>query len=151
MIHIRRTITDPFTVLVDPWIRRFFVVWLVSGIILLSIIKYRPTSWNIKLKIINQAAMRCNVIWVIKNKGLNLLHLIAGIVLLVIHKNWKRSILGVVPSIYRNTVGNLNLQIWFRYQPSYRISWCIEGTTREITKFMPLIMAVVVPSSTLGG
>ena len=36
-----------------------------------------------------------------------------GRVLLAIHKNCNRSILGVVPSIYRNTVGNLTVLRWF--------------------------------------
>ena len=44
------------------------------------------------------------------------------------------SVLGVVPSIYQNTSGNLTVQIWSRYQPSYRISGSIEGTTLKITK-----------------
>ena len=39
------------------------------------------------------------------------------VVLLAIHKNWNRSILRVVPSIYRNTIRNLTVQITFRYQP----------------------------------
>mgnify|MGYP001791773680 CR=1 FL=1 len=56
------------------------------------------------------------------------------LVLLAIRKNWNRSILGAVPSIYRNTIGNLTVQIWFRYQPSYQISGSIEGTTLKITK-----------------
>ena len=56
------------------------------------------------------------------------------LVLLGIHKNWNRSILGVVPSTYRNTVGNLIVQIWFQYQPSYPIFGSIEGTTLKITK-----------------
>ena len=51
--------------------------------------------------------------------GINKLYFISA---LAIHKNWNRSILGVVPLIYQNTVGNLTVQIWFRYQPSYRIS-----------------------------
>ena len=70
---------------------------------------------------------------------------------LAMHKNWNGPILGVVLSIYQNTVCNLTLQIWFQYQPSYHISGSIEGTTLKITKFMPLIMAIVVPSSTLVG
>ena len=56
-----------------------------------------------------------------------------NIIPLAIHKNWNGSILGVVPSTYRNTVGNLTLQIWFRYQPSYRISESVEGKTLKIT------------------
>ena len=54
------------------------------------------------------------------------------LVLLAIHKNWNRSILGVVPLIYR--ICNLTAQIWFRHQPSYRISGSIEGTNIKITK-----------------
>ena len=56
------------------------------------------------------------------------------VLLAILHKNWNRSILGAVPSIYRNTIGNLTVQIWFRYQPSYQISGSIEGTTLKITK-----------------
>ena len=44
---------------------------------------------------------------------------------------------GVVPSIYRNTVGNLTVQLWFRYQPPYQISGSIKKTTLEITKLHP--------------
>ena len=54
-------------------------------------------------------------------------------VLLAIHKNRNRSILGVGPSIYSNTVGNLTLQIWFLYQQPNRISGGIEGTTFKLT------------------
>ena len=61
------------------------------------------------------------------------------------------AILGVVPSIYRNTVGNLTLQIWIRYQSLYRISGGIKGTTLKITKIVPLTMTTVVPSPTLIG
>ena len=73
------------------------------------------------------------------------------VVLLTIHKNWNRSILGVVPLIYWNTVGNLTVRIWFRYQPSQRITGSIEGTTLKITKFMPLTITIVIPSSILEG
>ena len=38
-----------------------------------------------------------------------------------------------MPSIYQNTVGNLTVQIWFRYQPPYWISGSIEETTLRIT------------------
>ena len=72
-------------------------------------------------------------------------------VLLAIQKHWNRSILGVVLTIYWNSVGNLSVQIWFRYQPSYRVSASIEGTTLKNAKFMPLIMTTVVPSSILVG
>ena len=71
--------------------------------------------------------------------------------MLAIRKNWNRSILAVVPSISRNTVGNLILQIRFGDQPSYWISGIINGTTLKFIKFMPPIMAIVVPSSTLVG
>ena len=56
------------------------------------------------------------------------------LVQLAMHKNWNRLILGVVPSKYQIPVGNSTVQIWFRYQPSYRISRGIEGTTLKITK-----------------
>ena len=54
------------------------------------------------------------------------------LVLLAIHKNSNRSILGVAPSIYWNTVENLTEQIWIPYQPPYRISGSMEGTTLKI-------------------
>ena len=60
--------------------------------------------------------------------------LLIWLVLLAIHKNWNRSILEVVPSIYQNTVGNLSVQLWFRYQPSYWLSGSIERTTLKITQ-----------------
>ena len=56
------------------------------------------------------------------------------LVLLAIHKNWNRSILGVVPSINQNTIGNFTVQIWFWYQPVKRISGSIKGTTLKTTK-----------------
>ena len=77
--------------------------------------------------------------------------LIATMVLLAIQMNLNRSILGVVLTISRNSVGNLTVQIWFRYQPSYLVTANIEGATLKITKFMPLIMTTVVPSSILVG
>ena len=40
-------------------------------------------------------------------------------------------------SIYRITVGNLTLRIWFWYQPSYRVSGSIKGTTLKVTKIHP--------------
>ena len=40
---------------------------------------------------------------------------VVRVVLLAIHKNWNRSILGVVPLIYQETVGDLTVQIWFRF------------------------------------
>ena len=57
------------------------------------------------------------------------------LVVLAIHKNWNRAILGVVPSIYRTFVGNLIGQIWSRYQQSYRVSESIEGTALKITEY----------------
>ena len=72
-------------------------------------------------------------------------------VLLAIHKNWNRSILLVVPSIYQNAVENLTVQIRIRCQRTYCISRSIEGTTLIITKFMPLKIAIVVPSLKLVG
>ena len=71
--------------------------------------------------------------------------------LLAIHKNWNRSILGVVPSIYRNTVGNLTLQKWIRYQSQYRISGCIERTNLKITKIHPTYNDYSCPLIDTGG
>ena len=61
------------------------------------------------------------------------------------------SILGVVSLIYQNTVGNLNVQICLRCQPSHQISRTIEGATLKITQiFFHYIMVIaVVPSSKL--
>ena len=76
---------------------------------------------------------------------------ICSLVLLVIQKNWNMSILGVVPSIYRKTIRNLTVQIWFRYQPPYRISGSFEGTTLKITKTHTTCNGTVASSSILVG
>ena len=49
-----------------------------------------------------------------------ILSAISLLVLLAIHKNWNRLILGVVSSIYWNTIGNLTVQICTvnHHQPS---------------------------------
>ena len=56
-----------------------------------------------------------------------------------------------MPSIYQNTVGNLTVQIWFRYQPPYRISGSIEGTTLKITKIHPTYNDYSCPLINTGG
>ena len=50
------------------------------------------------------------------------------------------------PRYIRILLEILTLQIWFRYQPPYRISRSIDGTSLKITNFTPLINALVVPS-----
>ena len=70
---------------------------------------------------------------------------------LAIHKNWKRSILRVVPLIYWNTIGNLTVQIRSRYQLSFRNSGSIEGTALKITNIHSTFNDCSCPLIDIGG